>query len=275
MTPQLEYDLCVLARHALAENNYALARSCTEPLALREALARFKSCNAAIAELKRELSFIARFTDEASLNVLITGETGTGKELLASALGTCSRGRFIAINCAAMPADLIESELFGYRRGAFTGANEDRVGLIQTAQNGTLFLDEVGDMPLAAQAKLLRVMTTRKIRRVGDTAELPYEINCRFVAATHRDLTALIKHEVFREDLYWRLAQWTIHIPPLRERRADIREIIHSIDGWELLSEDTLHKLCEVGDYPGNARELYSRVTQLVLLEKMKRLYNA
>lgn len=263
------------ARTSFEQGKYEDAANIPEPSALLIALARFKSSCPTIAALKREIAFIARYTDESSLNVLITGETGTGKELFAAALGSVAKGKFIAINCAAMPADLIESELFGCRKGAFTGAHEDRGGLVQAAgNNGTLFLDEIGDMPLAAQAKLLRVMTTRRVRRVGDSVEQPYEINCRFIAATHRDLIAMSKHEAFREDLYWRLAQWTIHIPSLRERKCDILEIIHSIPDWDLLSQESLDTLA-VGEYPGNARELYSRILQLILREKMRRLDEA
>lgn len=271
MNPKLANDLKTLARHALAIEDYNLAASMLVPPELTDALAKFKACSPVIAALKREVSFIARFTEEDSLNVLITGETGTGKELIAAALGSCASGKFIAINCAAMPHDLIESELFGYRKGAFTGAIEDRPGLILSAQHGTLFLDEIGDMPLTAQAKLLRVMTTRKIRRVGDTSEHSVDVSCRFVAATHRDLPRMIKHETFREDLYWRLKQWHLDIPPLRDRHEDILEVIHSVDGWNMLEQWQLDTLGEA-DLLGNARELVSRVSEYVLRSKMQKL---
>ena len=245
------------------------------PPALTAALARFISCSEHIEHIKREIAYIAMFTQEKDLNVLITGETGTGKELLAAALGSCSQGNFVAINCAALPADLIESELFGHVRGAFTGAQDDKRGLIQAAQNGTVFLDEIGDMPLTAQAKLLRVMSTRKVRKVGATNDEPFTINCRFIGATHRNLPALASVGSFREDLYWRLAQWTLHIPALRERADDALPIIQSIPGWNELTEAELAQLCNAQQWTGNVRELHAQCTQMILRSRITRYYAA
>lgn len=251
--------------------DYEQAAGFASPPTLTRALAAFISDDDRIATIKNEIAFIARFTED--MNCFIHGETGTGKELLAAALGSVAPGRFVAINCAALPRDLIESELFGHRKGAFTGADEDKPGLVQAAQNGTVFLDEIGDMPLEAQAKLLRVLSTRRVRRVGDTADQPYIINCRFIGATHRNLDLLMQAGAFREDLYWRLAQWTFTIPPLRERPQDILSIIHTVRDWDILPEATIADLCSQ-TYPGNVRELLARTTQAVLREKMTR-FNA
>ena len=263
-------------RSLIDGGDYETAALMHSPPKLIYELSRFKSSDPRIAAIKAEVSFIARFTAEDSLNVFISGETGTGKELIASALASVGTGQFVALNCAALPQDLIESELFGHRKGAFTGAHDDKPGLIQAATRGTLFLDEIGDMPLAAQAKLLRVMSTRKVRRVGDTVDQPYHVDCRFIGATHRDIHARIKLGAFREDLYWRLAQWTIHIPPLRERRGDLLEIIHSIPDWELLSQEHLDELLSPDNaYTGNVRELHSRASQLILRVKMQKYQHA
>lgn len=267
-------DFTRLARECVAAGDYATAITLPSPASLAQALARFVSTDPRIATLKREVSFIARFTAESEMNCFIHGETGTGKELIAAALGSVSSGRFVAINCAALPHDLIESELFGHRKGAFTGADEDKPGLIQAAQNGTVFLDEIGDMPLAAQAKLLRVLSTRRIRRVGDTADQPFTINCRFIGATHRDLRILIEAGAFREDLYWRLAQWTFTIPPLRERRDDILPIIHTVPDWDILSDEVIATL-SAQHFSGNVRELLALTTQAILREKLTRYDSA
>jgi len=160
--------------------------------------------------------------------VMLLGESGTGKEVLARGLHQASRrtGRFVAINCAAIPENLLESELFGYERGAFTGASKTTVGRIETAQRGTLFLDEIGDLPAALQAKLLRFLQERIIERLGGRQEIAVDV--RIVCATHQDLTALIKAGRFREDLYYRLAEIVIDIPPLRERQGDAVLLAHA-----------------------------------------------
>jgi len=196
--------------------------------------------------------------------VLIQGESGTGKELVARAIHAHSprrAGPFLAVNCAALPADLLESELFGHVRGAFTGAVRDRAGRFEVAQGGTLFLDEVGDLPLQLQVKLLRVLQERSYERVGDSATL--KADARIVAATHRDLKRAVEGGTFRNDLYYRLRVFPIELPPLRERREDIEPIARFLllrvgeRGGRALrfSPDALKALLRYS-WPGNVREL-------------------
>ena len=198
-------------------------------------------------------------------NVLITGESGTGKELVAKAIhegGKRRDERFIVVNCAAIPDNLLESEFFGYRKGAFTGADADRKGKFELADRGTIFLDEIGDMPLALQAKILRVLQDKEFTPVG--AAEPRKVDVRVIAATNRDLRTLIEEKQFREDLYYRLNVMSIEIPPLRERREDILllcehfiqqnsfEMRKSITGMTSEAEDLLMHY----PYPGNVRQL-------------------
>jgi transcriptional regulator with PAS, ATPase and Fis domain len=156
--------------------------------------------------------------------VLVTGESGVGKEVVAKLLHDRSRehrpGEWVAVNCAAIPEGLIEAELFGYVRGAFTGAARQHRGFIEQANGGTLFLDEIGDMPLLMQSRLLRVLQERKVTRIG--AESPTPVDFRLICATHRDLAAMVRAGQFREDLYYRINVIGIHVPPLRDRREDI-----------------------------------------------------
>ena len=173
----------------------------------------------ATEKLKETIRKIAPY----DVNVLITGESGTGKEVVARAIHNLSnrnRKPFIAINCAALPSELLESELFGYKKGAFTGATKDKKGLIEAANGGTLFLDEIGDMPIPLQAKLLRFLETKKFIPLGSTEER--EVNVRIIAATNKNLKEEVKKGNFREDLFYRLSTIQIHIPPLRERKEDI-----------------------------------------------------
>jgi transcriptional regulator with PAS, ATPase and Fis domain len=206
--------------------------------------------------------------------VLITGESGTGKEVVARALHTNSQrraGPFVAVNCGALPGELLESELFGHVRGAFTGAVRDRVGRFEAAQGGVLFLDEIGDMPLPLQVKLLRVLQERRFERIGETASRALDV--RVIAATNVDLKEAIAAGRFREDLYYRLRVVPIHIPPLRERPEDIeplaRHLLHRIAARESravrLSPDALRRLLAY-PWPGNVRELENAVEYAIAL---------
>jgi two-component system response regulator PilR (NtrC family) len=196
----------------------------------------------------------------------VQGESGTGKELVARAIHEVSpRGGqpFVAVNCGAIPENLLEAEFFGYRKGAFTGATEDREGYFQAAQGGTLFLDEIGDLPLAMQSKLLRVIQERAVRPVGAVAELP--LNVRILSATHRDLAADVQNGRFRQDLFYRLNVICIVVPPLRQRMADLPAICDAVLAHiardagvtpvPTLTPEALRHLMQHA-YPGNVREL-------------------
>jgi transcriptional regulator with GAF, ATPase, and Fis domain len=213
----------------------------------------------------------------SSITVLIEGDTGTGKELVARAIHRTSAradGPFLAVNCAAMPEALLESELFGHRRGAFTGATDDQLGLFRAAAGGTILLDEIGDMPAAMQAKLLRVLQEGEVTAVGDTR--PRKVDVRVLSSTNRDLKAAVKARAFREDLYYRLAAFPIHLPPLRERRDDIAVLASRfleaaaarhhkrISG---LDPEALELLTS-SNWPGNVRELQNEVERAVALAR-------
>lgn len=206
--------------------------------------------------------------------VMLLGESGTGKEVLAQGLHQASKrtGKFVAINCAAIPEALLESELFGYEKGAFTGAAKTTVGKIETAHGGTLMLDEIGDLPHPLQAKLLRFLQERKIERIGGRQEIPVDV--RVVCATHQDLQALIKQQAFREDLYYRLAEIVIDIPPLRARTGDAVLLAHTFlrrfvaeqrRGALGFSEDALRAI-ERHTWDGNVRQLLSAVRRAVIM---------
>jgi len=213
--------------------------------------------------------------------VLLLGESGTGKELLARSLhGLSSRGdmRFVAINCAAIPENLLESELFGYEKGAFTGAARQTPGKIEVASGGTLFLDEVGDMPPALQAKLLRFLQERVIERVGGRKEIPVDV--RVICATHKNLHELIRASQFREDLYYRISEVTINIPALREREGDAlllarvfleRISHHQGKQGNRFSQDAMAAI-ENYAWPGNVRELENRVKRAVIMAEHKQI---
>lgn len=211
----------------------------------------------------------------ANATVLLIGESGTGKELFARAMHDLSpfaTGRFVAINCAAIPEQLLESELFGHEKGAFTGAIKRTPGKIELAHEGTLFLDEIGDLPAALQAKLLRFLQERVIERVGGRQEIPVET--RVLCATHRDLKEMIAEGEFREDLYYRLSEVSIPIPPLRERQGDVvmlaRNFLaqHAADMHRSLAGFTAEALRAMEGYawPGNVRELDNRVKRAVIM---------
>ncbi|MCB1877077.1 MAG: sigma-54-dependent Fis family transcriptional regulator [Chromatiales bacterium] len=207
--------------------------------------------------------------------VLILGESGTGKELVARALHEKSRRRdapLIAVNCASIPETLIESELFGHEKGAFTGASETRRGMVESADGGTLFLDEIGELPLTAQAKLLRVLQDGEIRRVG--AAMTRKVDVRLLAATHRDLQRHVNEGLFRSDLYFRLRVMEVHLPPLRQRGDDLLELANYLleKTCQRLNRSRMHFGNEAVDamrtyaWPGNVRELENAIERAVIL---------
>ena len=229
----------------------------------------------------RELLLKLAHTDST---VLITGESGTGKELAAKVLHYQSRrrhGPFVAVNCAAIPENLLESELFGHEKGAFTGAHRQRLGKFESADGGTIFLDEIGDMPPAMQTKILRVLQERAFERVGGTA--PMRVNIRLLAATHRDLLSAIAGGSFREDLYYRLNVVPVHLPPLRERKEDITILADFFlqshrDSLGIarkrFSSGALTRLTEY-PWPGNIRELDNIVQRAMLLSSGEEITEA
>ncbi len=218
--------------------------------------------------MKEVCTSITRFA-RADVAVLIIGESGTGKELLARAVHTQSGradGPFVAINCAAIPENLLESELFGYEKGAFTGAHRTTPGKIEQANHGTLFLDEIGDLPMALQAKLLRFLQERMVERVGGRREIAVDI--RIVSATNKDVESMVAEQAFREDLYFRLGEAVVSVPPLRERPEDKVLIAQNfLDSWLAeqglpamrFSANALAAISQFG-WPGNVRELQNRV---------------
>jgi DNA-binding NtrC family response regulator len=211
----------------------------------------------------------------SSLPTLLEGETGTGKELVARAIHQASahaKGPFLPVNCAAVPENLLESELFGHRRGAFTGATADHEGLFEAAEGGTVFLDEIGEMPLAMQPKVLRVIQEGELTRIGEIR--PRKVDFRLVAATNRDLLREVERGAFRSDLYYRISAFPIHIPALRQRRADIPLLVESFlvvaarrQGKRVgpVGAAAMQALVEF-DWPGNVRELQNEVQRAVAL---------
>ncbi len=222
-------------------------------------------------ELKKQIELIAK----GDSRVLIIGESGAGKELVARAIHSLSdrsHGPFIEVNCAAIPQELIESELFGHEKGAFTGAIDRKIGKFELADGGTLFLDEIGDMSLLTQAKLLRIIETQKFQRVGGIKDI--KVNVRIISATNKDLAEEIKKGNFREDLYYRLNVVPIYLPPLRDRKEDIPELISYFiseyvreKGWKskTLTERAI-KMLQSYDWPGNVRELKNAIERLMIM---------
>jgi two-component system NtrC family response regulator len=216
----------------------------------------------------------------ADATVLLLGESGTGKEVLSQGLHAASKrpGRFIAINCAAIPENLLESELFGYEKGAFTGAAKTTPGKIETAHHGTLFLDEIGDLPHSLQAKLLRFLQQRTIERLGGRSEIPVDV--RVVCATHQDLKTQISEGRFREDLYYRLAEIVVNIPPLRSRNGDAVLLAHAF--LRRFSQEQRRNSLQFGDdaldaiechpWPGNVRELLNAVKRASIMADGERI---
>lgn len=226
------------------------------------------------AEMQRICRTIEKVAN-SNATVLLLGESGTGKEVLARGLHESSprkKERFVAINCAAIPDNLLESELFGYEKGAFTGAAKTTLGKIETAHGGTLFLDEIGDLPHALQSKLLRFLQERVIERIGGRQEIPVDV--RIVCATHQNLETLIREDRFREDLYYRLAEIVVNIPPLRERRGDPGLLAHAFvrrfaaeqnRGNMILTEGAVCAI-ESHSWPGNVRELENCIKRAVIM---------
>ncbi len=226
------------------------------------------------ADMRNVEKTIGRYS-ETSLPVLITGETGVGKELSARMLHDRSghkAGPLMAVNCAAIPAELLESEIFGHEKGAFSGATKRHLGYAERAARGTLFLDEIGDMPLALQAKLLRLIDQRQFSRVGGEEQLPF--HARVIAATHHDLQSLIRERKFREDLYFRLSVLPLHIPPLRNRLDDIPWLLERLLEDACLRQDKSSRGFATSTeeaslnhpWPGNVREMRNRVERAVAL---------
>jgi two-component system, NtrC family, nitrogen regulation response regulator NtrX len=254
----------VLERKGLAESVEALRSEV-------EARYRIVGTSRAIVDVLQRVERVA----PTDARVLITGENGTGKELVARALHRGSRrsaAAFVEVNCAAIPSELIESELFGHRKGSFTGAIQDRAGTFEQADGGTLFLDEIGDMSTAAQAKVLRALEEGKVTRVG--GDRPREVDVRIIAATNKDLESEIEAGHFREDLFYRLNVVPVRVPALRERREDIPLLVRHFSEQMALregvplrpfSEGAVARLAAL-DWPGNVRELRNTVERLLIL---------
>jgi two-component system NtrC family response regulator len=230
-----------------------------------------------------EMLRVARVVERVARSdatVLLLGESGTGKEVLAQGLHQASKrtGRFVAINCAAIPENLLESELFGYEKGAFTGAGKTTIGKIETAHGGTLMLDEIGDLPQPLQAKLLRFLQERRVERLGGRQEIPVDV--RVVGATHQDLRTLIRDGRFREDLYYRLAEIEVNIPPLRSRQGDavllanayLRRFAQEQRRASLSFSDDAIRAIERHSWPGNVRELINVVKRAAIMADGQRV---
>lgn len=260
-------------------------RSVEEQLQLQEKMARLlssegaavhaDSCGNLIGEsavMKKVFSVVRRVA-QSDATVLVSGESGTGKELVARAIHGASaraRGNFVAVNCGAIPENLIESELFGHKKGAFTGADRDTIGLFRQADGGTIFLDEIGELPLSMQAKMLRVLQDRTVRPVGGTSDIP--VNVRIVAATNRKLRAEVAAGRFREDLYFRLNVVGVTLPPLRDRKEDLPVLVQAIlkklvgPGVVPVVPAATMELLNSHSYPGNVRELENILERAVVL---------
>lgn len=253
--------------HAISQNYSLLAQ---EVLANNNALMLGHS-----QAMNNVINLMSKVAQTDNTSVLITGESGTGKELVARGihhLSNRSNGYFYAVNCSAIPSELFESEFFGHKKGSFTGANADKAGWFEIAHGGTLFLDEVVEMQPQMQAKLLRVLEERKVRRIGSSTDI--DVDVRIVAATNQSVQQLIDEGKFRSDLYFRLNSFEIHIPPLRERRDDIPILVnHFIEhlsqklGKKIKSYDpAIIGLMNSYDFPGNIRELRNMIERAIIL---------
>jgi two-component system response regulator PilR (NtrC family) len=258
----------VLEKMNLSRQNFALKRDA----ATRNSLDNIIGISPTIEKLKQTIRTVA----STQSTVLIYGESGTGKELVARAVHTCSpraAESFVSINCGAFPETLLESELFGYVKGAFTGANQNKRGLFEVADGGTIFLDEIGEMNLTMQVKLLRVLQERCVRPVGGSDEIAIDV--RVIAATNRDLEKQVTDNTFREDLYYRLSVIPVTVPPLRDRREDLPLLVNhfvkkygSAAGKSIsrVSPSSLSALADY-DWPGNVRQLENAIERAVALE--------
>ncbi len=251
--------------HELEEENRQLARKAESPLR------GLITADPGMLKVCRMVERVA----PSDATVLLLGDSGTGKEVLARALHQLSpraKERFVAINCAAIPENLLESELFGYEKGAFTGATRQTIGKIEHAHKGTLFLDEIGDLPMSLQAKLLRFLQERTVERLGGRAEIPVDI--RVLGATNKDLGTLIKAGDFREDLYYRISEISVNIPPLRERQGDRSLLAHAL--LERFGQDQRKarlgftndaiRAIEAYGWPGNVREMENVIRRAVIM---------
>lgn len=261
---------------ARIQKHLSRQRGRTEPCPNRlpsECSGRMIAASEAMAEIQKYLQRVAN----SNCTVLITGETGTGKELVAEFIHENSRREdkpFVCVNCAAIPESLLESELFGHTKGAFTGAQELSAGLLSAADGGTVFLDEIGDLSLVAQAKILRVLETKQFCRLGGTKQLSLDL--RFIAATNQDLYAMTAQKTFRQDLLFRLDVAHVHLPPLRERKEDIpllvqefgRQFSYQTCGQAPEFTDEFLRVLLEYDWPGNVRELKNIIERLFLLER-------
>jgi len=252
----------------LQRQNFAFKRDA----ASRNSLDNIIGASAAMEKLKQTIRTVAT----TSSTILVHGESGTGKELVARAVHVCSPRAtepFVSVNCGAFPETLLESELFGYVKGAFTGANQNKRGLFEVADGGTIFLDEISEMSLAMQVKLLRVLQERSVRPVGGTSEIAVDV--RVITATNRDLDRQVSENTFREDLYYRLNVIPIHVPPLRERREDVPLLVNhflkkyapgAAKSIARVNQESLNALCGY-DWPGNVRQLENTIERAVALE--------
>lgn len=270
--PFSNQDVVLTVRRALEENeNKRHVRKILNPEFQTDSLTKKMGRSLKIQGIQLEVDRVAR----TQFSVLITGESGTGKELVSQAIHDRSRRAskpFVALDCGSIPDTLIESELFGHAKGAFTGAHQAKAGAFELAAGGTIFLDEIGNLPLAVQGKLLRVLETRRIHRIGSTKEV--EIDFRVVAATNADLLSMVDRQSFRGDLYHRLAQYTISIPSLHERKEDLvflvdrflaqtnKELGKQVKGLS----DAAWRLINDYSWPGNARELRNQLRRAVLM---------
>ncbi len=251
----------ILNQMKLMQENRRLKSTVSEPVFFEGLVGR--------SDKMRQVYRLIQKAAESDSTVLIRGESGTGKEKVAETIhktGKRKNQAFVAINCAALPEGLLESELFGYEKGAFTGATQRKIGKFELANHGTLFLDEIGDMSLAIQVKLLRVLEEKAIYRLGGNERIP--IDTRIIAATHRNLEEMVEKGEFRQDLYYRLNIFPIYLPPLRERKEDIPALVNHFlnqTGSPGIDKEALKKLMEY-DWPGNVRELLNVIERASIL---------